>query len=669
MGENGGSVALVLLGKFFRVMKGRVFIKILSCLAFLVAAPSASAQETLTKDPLVPGGHTFSWFGEPGWTYFLQHSDNATSWSYFPDVIEVGTSAIIQKSFILPGPRQFIRFRATDYPTDDAYNADFDSDGVSNIIELGAGTDPIDFFNGVMPVLTIVGGQAQQGEAGSLLLNDLIVRVAHPDGTPWNNAPVRFDHLDGGLQSLDEAIVNATEITVRADADGHAAIGFVIPSDSSVGSGSLVARAASDEATFEFQVIELNVEPTLVISYPAEGQRYSFDDDVDATVVPTDPDGSVVRLKLFLNGELDADIDTSVSQNFGPVSLTEIVSGWNTLVAEAFDDDGASSIAATHFFVEALVSEQVALGVIGGGILRPIGVGEEVSIAAPVALPAVFAGSVESVAGNVITVNGAPGWNPSRFADGLHAVTVLEGEFAGAVWHIDASGENTLTVDFGVDLADLVSGDRLRIVPVWTVQSLAKSGESVELEIDAATPGTHVLVEDAQGIGVDKPPLAEYFVDANGWHEVGAPEVEIEAVILDISAVISLQNPANAPAKIFAPIGDVYDFPIVSNLVADAGVSSETPLGVIASAPISLNQSGLLGGGINNAARRPSDTITVSDPTGHRVFYIDAGHWREFGAGAADVGDEEMLLPGATIVVHQNAGAPFTSWLQWPRIR
>jgi hypothetical protein len=124
-------------------MKGISALSILSWLAFSVAVQTVGADETLEKNPSVPGGHIFTWWGEPGWTYFLQYSDDAESWSYFPSVIEAGTGATHQCPFIAPGPRKFIRFRATDQPTDDPENADFDSDQVSNILELGAGTDPL----------------------------------------------------------------------------------------------------------------------------------------------------------------------------------------------------------------------------------------------------------------------------------------------------------------------------------------------------------------------------------------------------------------------------------------------------------------------------------------------------------------------------------------------
>ena len=123
------------------------FRRVLVCVAVFAVAHTAAADETLERDLSNPGGHIFSWWGETGWTYFLQHSDDAENWTYFPSVIETGTAATIDCPFSLTGTRKFIRFRATDESSDDPENADFDLDQISNILELGAGTDPLGWLD------------------------------------------------------------------------------------------------------------------------------------------------------------------------------------------------------------------------------------------------------------------------------------------------------------------------------------------------------------------------------------------------------------------------------------------------------------------------------------------------------------------------------------------
>ena len=62
---------------------------ILTLLVGFIAASIASAQTAadsnegsrLTRDSAL-GSYRFSWWGQPGRTYFLQHSDNLSAWEY-----------------------------------------------------------------------------------------------------------------------------------------------------------------------------------------------------------------------------------------------------------------------------------------------------------------------------------------------------------------------------------------------------------------------------------------------------------------------------------------------------------------------------------------------------------------------------------------------------------
>ena len=96
-------------------------------------------------------------------------------------------------------------------------NADADGDGISNLEEYRGGTDPKDFYNGVLPTHDVLYG----GGAGPN--NQLAMIVRKPDGAPWANAPVEFD-VNAGRRRIAAAPVGpyGYHVTVRADANGLA---------------------------------------------------------------------------------------------------------------------------------------------------------------------------------------------------------------------------------------------------------------------------------------------------------------------------------------------------------------------------------------------------------------------------------------------------------------
>ena len=122
---------------------------LLVLLAGLVACNTATAQTAtdpnegarLTHGSAL-GSYDFSWWGQPGRTYFIQHSDNLSAWEYLP-LIESGTDALRAWGFTSTASKFFLRLRFSDIATSDPFTADFDGDKVGNYDELLFGTDPL----------------------------------------------------------------------------------------------------------------------------------------------------------------------------------------------------------------------------------------------------------------------------------------------------------------------------------------------------------------------------------------------------------------------------------------------------------------------------------------------------------------------------------------------
>jgi Concanavalin A-like lectin/glucanases superfamily/Bacterial TSP3 repeat len=109
----------------------------------------ASAQ-AITKNSIVNmggGTHRVVWDGVAGRTFFVQWSTDLMKWKYYP-VIKNGTGSFFHQDAPTdaqgdPQRRFFFRLRHTDLPTNNAETADFDNDGLGNLVEVATQlTDP-----------------------------------------------------------------------------------------------------------------------------------------------------------------------------------------------------------------------------------------------------------------------------------------------------------------------------------------------------------------------------------------------------------------------------------------------------------------------------------------------------------------------------------------------
>ncbi|MFZ1218545.1 MAG: hypothetical protein WAO00_04590, partial [Chthoniobacterales bacterium] len=154
---------------------------------------------------------------------------------------------------------------------DQAADADFDGDGISNLQEYLQGTDPTDYFNGTTPLIEIVSGNNQIGDAGTVGAQPLVVRVKKANGQLAVNAPVAFTVTSGSAE-----IVTGQDphtVTVRTGPDGTASVQFGFGQTSGVSSriGAFVGRALN-QISRAFRVISRYVSPpTTTPTPPPEG--------------------------------------------------------------------------------------------------------------------------------------------------------------------------------------------------------------------------------------------------------------------------------------------------------------------------------------------------------------------------------------------------------------
>ncbi len=101
-----------------------------------------------------------------------------------------------------------------------APGGDADVDGLTNLQEFQAGTNPKDFYNGTLPNLE----NLFNGGPGP---NDELAMIVHkPDDTPWPNAPVNFSVSKGQrrISATPGGPDYSYQVQVHADANGRAQV-------------------------------------------------------------------------------------------------------------------------------------------------------------------------------------------------------------------------------------------------------------------------------------------------------------------------------------------------------------------------------------------------------------------------------------------------------------
>jgi hypothetical protein len=109
-------------------------------------------------------------------------------------------------------------------PNSDDAAQDLDGDGRSNLQEYLLGSDPTDFYNGILPTLQMAGGNQQKGATNFFLPQALTVQVL-TNGVALTNAPVLFNLVSGnGKLAVTNGGSLVTSATIRTAATGMASM-------------------------------------------------------------------------------------------------------------------------------------------------------------------------------------------------------------------------------------------------------------------------------------------------------------------------------------------------------------------------------------------------------------------------------------------------------------
>lgn len=182
----------------------------------------------------------YKWYAKENHTYFVQVSDtDMQSWAWIPTVVT--GPGVREYGFTTTAPRFFVRLRYIDAVTEDPENGDLDGDGVSTLVEIQNGLNPMraedndldglpddweaihaGTFAVYPPVLAASLNRSQTSSPSFLLSNDTAAAVNYTVTVTANTGPSYSfkDSVTGGVSyNWEDISTTGTRLETISEAD------------------------------------------------------------------------------------------------------------------------------------------------------------------------------------------------------------------------------------------------------------------------------------------------------------------------------------------------------------------------------------------------------------------------------------------------------------------
>ncbi len=355
-----------------------------------------------------------------------------------------------------------------------------------------------------------------------------------------------------------------------------------------------------------------------------------------------------------------------------------------------------------------LAHAQVYSPIVGFNTITALG-NSDTRFSVPLHRSPVYQGLVQSVSGNVITVQGLPGWTLNQFVyaagsqTNTYYVSLGSGNKEGMYYTVTANSADsgtantsTLTVDTAGDVIEgvsgIASGDSILVVPYWTFATLfpSQQGITTTTSISGAGSCTRLFIPDLSSAGINLAASGQYYYYSGtgfggaGWRKSSGGFSTIrnnDPISPDVYLVIRQDGVATASiitATGTVPSGDRRYIigTINANAEQDNAVAIDIPV------PLTLTQSNLLQSGAFNGTSSISgvggDKLFVFDDATAAInkaafkqyyYYTGSGFggagWRLSSGGFSTIRNDEVVFqPGSGYVIRKIA-TPTPSTVVW----
>lgn len=299
-------------------------------------------------------------------------------------------------------------------------------------------------------------------------------------------------------------------------------------------------------------------------------------------------------------------------------------------------------------------------------------------VSIPVLRPAATFGVVQSFLGNAVQIQGSPAWQPNQWIYNAPAQTntyfalFLTGSHEGEFFTVTANSSDTLTLDLlGASLSGVTTGDRIALVPYWTLGTLFPSGRSIAASPTPGNRSTEILLPDVGATGVNVPTAKTYYFWNGAWRQVGTGLVVKNDEVFLPDMFFWVRNNLPGSDELVAN-GTVLSTKWRFLVRRNSNGQQDNLVALPRINTVALNASGLFESGAVRASSSPGNrldelmvfdnSVAAKNKSAAATYYYWNNAWRKVGAGAADVGTDLVFTPGTGVVLRSGSGASTTVW-------
>jgi uncharacterized protein (TIGR02597 family) len=229
----------------------------------------------------------------------------------------------------------------------------------------------------------------------------------------------------------------------------------------------------------------------------------------------------------------------------------------------------------------------------------------------PFTRPPEFTGTVQSVSGSTLAINGSPSWTSNQFvyAAGTqpkhYYVLIGNGGAAnpkeGHIYTATSNGSNTLTVNTSFDnLTGVAANTNVTLIPYWTPATIfppSNAGTSFTVTDSPPTYKTELLIPNTSSAGINLPPTATYFFINNGanigWRLEGDNSADHGDDPLLPDSYFIVRNSNGAPTLPLTAVGSVLMSKLAVPILTSANQQQDNPVTMIRPVDTTLDSNGL----------------------------------------------------------------------------